>query len=355
MPITMRDVAARAKTSVATVSKCLRGMPTIPLSTRDRVRRIAEQMGYRPHPFISALMRSRRKRRPAVAQQPTLAYVTAYPTERGWQVEAFFRALYAGARARAEQRGYLLSPFWLHRDGMSGERFGEILRARGISGMLFNPFPDHGAKLELAWQDFSVVAHGLSLVSPVFHRTSNDHHQSMMLAMLEAQRRGYRRPGFTLDGATTVRLEYRWEAAYMVACAKLGFATIPPLLLPTRWRPDEIAGWVRREQVDVVIGLFLEEQIDELARRGIGAQADIGLLSLSVASLGSPLSGIRQNPSAMGAVAADQLVNMVERNETGIPAEPITLTIEGVWNEGRTVRTRIGEPPRAEPRKKTKK
>lgn len=270
------------------------------------------------------------------------------------QAEAFFRALYAGARSRAEQRGYQLSPFWLYRDGMSGERFSEILRTRGISGMLFNPFPDHGAKLDLVWNNFSVVAHGLSLVSPIFHRTSNDHHQSMMLAMVECQRRGYRRPGFTMDDATTVRLEYRWEAAYLVACAKFGFATIPPLLLGARWQPDEIARWARREEVDVVIGLFLEEQVDELAGRGIGA-AEVGLLSLSVASQGSPLSGIRQNPSAMGAVAADQLVNMVERNETGIPDEPITLTIEGIWNEGRTVRKRGGETAKAESRRKTRK
>ncbi|MBI5769054.1 MAG: LacI family DNA-binding transcriptional regulator [Verrucomicrobia bacterium] len=351
MPITMRDVAVRARTSVATVSKCLHGVPTIPASTRERVRRIAEQMGYRLHPFISALMRNRRKRRAAVAAQPTLAYVTAYPTERGWQIEAFFRALYTGARTRAEQRGYLLSPFWLHRDGMSGERFCEVLCARGISGMLFNPFPAHGAKLDLPWAGFSVVAHGLSLASPIFHRTSNDHHQSMMLAMQECRRRGYRRPGFTLDEPTTVRLEYRWEGAYMVACAKLGFELINPLLLPTRWRPDDIVRWARRERVDVVIGLFLEEQIADLARRGIGGSSGIGLLSLSVAHAGSPLSGIRQNPAAMGAVAVDQLINMVERHETGIPGEPVTLTIEGVWNEGRTVRGPQGKPAKREMRR----
>lgn len=353
MPITMRDVAVRAQTSVATVSKCLRGVPTIPASTRDRVRRIAEQMGYRLHPYISALMRNRRKRRPAVAAQPALAYVTAYPTEQGWQIEAFFRALYAGARARAEQRGYLLSPYWLYRDGMTGERFCEILRARGISGMLFNPFPHHAAKLDLPWANFSVVAHGLSLASPVFHRTSNDHHQSMMLTMQECQRRGYRRPGFALDEPTTVRLEYRWEGAFLVACRKLGFATIPPLLLPTRWQPDAIARWARRERVDVVIGLFLEEQLGELARRGIGGPSGIGLISLSVAHVDSPLSGIRQDPAAMGAVAVDQLINMVERHETGIPAEPITLTIEGVWNEGRTVRARLDESAKRESRRKS--
>lgn len=346
----MKDVAVRAGTSVATVSKCLHGVPSIPARTRERVRRIADEMGYRLHPFISALMRNRRKRRPTAAPQPTLAFVTTYPTERGWQKEAFFRAIYAGARLRAEERGYRLSPFWLYRDGMSNARFSEMIWARGIRGLLFNPFPHYGIHLdERAWDDFSVVAHGLSLARPVFHRTTNDHHQSMMVAMAECRRRGYARPALTLDEPTTTRLEYRWEAAYRVCCDKLGFRGAPrTLLLPTRWRPDEISRWVRREGIDVVIGLFLEEQVKALASRGIGESSDVGLLSLSVAYAGSPLSGICQNPDTMGAVAADQLINLVERNETGIPAYPITFTIEGQWNEGRTVRPQAKTPGQRE-------
>jgi DNA-binding LacI/PurR family transcriptional regulator len=271
--------------------------------------------------------------------------VTAYPTENGWQIEEFFRALYAGARARAEQHGYVLSPFWLYREGVSNRRFSEILWARGIRGILFNPLPSYGTELDLAWEKFSVIAHGLSLASPIFHRTTNDHHQSMTLALTECRRRGYLRPGCVLDEPTTIRLEYRWEAAYAVLCAKLGFRACPaPLLLPSRWLPDEICRWAKREKIDVVIGLFLEEQINELAARGIGRGADIGLLSLSVADPGSPLSGICQNPAIMGAAAVDQLITLVERNETGVPAEPVTFTIKGHWNEGRTVRRVAASP-----------
>lgn len=335
----MKDVAARAKTSVATVSKSLRGVPTIPLRTRERVNRIAQQMGYRLHPFISALMRNRRKRRAAVAQSPTLAYVTAFPTENGWQKEAFFRSLHAGARARAESRGYVLQPFWLYRDEMTNERFSEILWARGIRGMLLSPFPRLGMAINLQWENFSVVAHGLSLAHPVFHRTSNDHYQSMMLAMAECRRRGYERPGFALDAPTSERLEFRWEAAYRVSGEGLGFKMkIPPLALSSRWEPDQLCHWIRQEKPDVVITLMLEDQVKDLSRRGVRIPEEVGLVSLSVGQPGSPLSGIFQNPSAMGAVAADQLINMVERNETGIPVDPITLTIGGTWNPGRTVR-----------------
>ena len=58
MPVTMREVAARAKLSVATVSKSLRGAASIPAGTRAKVAKIAEEMGYRPHPYVAALMQA---------------------------------------------------------------------------------------------------------------------------------------------------------------------------------------------------------------------------------------------------------------------------------------------------------
>jgi hypothetical protein len=41
----------------------------------------------------------------------------------------------------------------------------------------------------------------------------------------------------------------------------------------------------------------------------------------------------------LGAVAVDQLITAVERNETGVPEHPITHTTLGRWNAGRTLRT----------------
>jgi LacI family transcriptional regulator len=344
MIVTMNDVARRAKVSQATVSKCLRGVPSIPASTRERVTKIAQQLGYRPHPFISALMRNRRKRSGALPQRTTLGFLTAHPTPDGWRstTSPFFRLLFAGAQAAAEGRGYALAPFWLYQDDMTHQRLSEMLRARGVRGLLINTLPTLGTRLELDWSYFSVVAHGLSLAEPIFHRTSNDHFQSMMLAMQECFARGYRRPGFVLDAASSKRLEYRWEAAYHIAREKLGFtARAAPLLSATEWDSDEVVRWIRREKPDVVIALLMEEQVAELTERGVRIPEQVGVVSLSVHRKGGPLSGIYQNPRLMGTVAADKLIDLVERGESGVPADPITLTVEGGWNAGRTVR-RIG-------------
>ena len=44
------DVARAAGVSTATVSRALRGLPNVTEATRDRVRRVAEELGYAPLP-----------------------------------------------------------------------------------------------------------------------------------------------------------------------------------------------------------------------------------------------------------------------------------------------------------------
>lgn len=340
MPVTMRDVALRAKVSVATVSKCFGGKPSIPARTRDAVLKVAKQMGYRPHPYVSALMQIRRRRRTTSHQRPTLAFVTAFDTADGWQksTSPLVRLLFSGASERAELRGYQLSHFWLYREGMTNQRFSEMLRHRGVRGVFLTPLPRLGMQVDLTWSYFSIVTHGLSIAQPVFHRTSNDHYQSAVLALNECRRRGYRRPGFVMDEPLSRRLELRWEAAFVLHREKLGFDSSVPHLLYPAWDPDETCRWFRRHRPDVVIALLMEEHVQQLAERGVRVPRDVGFVSLSVHEPTSRISGIHQNAELMGATAVDKLIDLVERNESGVPSHPITLTIEGRWHAGNTVR-----------------
>jgi DNA-binding LacI/PurR family transcriptional regulator len=57
-PVTMNDVAAAAGVSQSTVSRVLNDAPArieVSLETRERVRTIARELGYRPHPIARAL------------------------------------------------------------------------------------------------------------------------------------------------------------------------------------------------------------------------------------------------------------------------------------------------------------
>lgn len=53
--VTIRDVAAAAGVSVATVSRALRGLPSVAPATRARVEEVAARLNYVPDPYASSL------------------------------------------------------------------------------------------------------------------------------------------------------------------------------------------------------------------------------------------------------------------------------------------------------------
>ena len=59
----MEDVARAVGYSRATVSLALRGDASIPEKTRQRIAKVAEKLGYRTNPLVSALMSLQRQRR----------------------------------------------------------------------------------------------------------------------------------------------------------------------------------------------------------------------------------------------------------------------------------------------------
>ena len=337
-PVSMRDIAQHAKVSVATVSKCLSGKRDVSAATRKRVLAACRKLGYRPNPLVAALMRSRR-RHTAPGEKLTLAFVTAFPKADGWQrhPSPIFRQMFAGAEARATERNYRLEHFWLYRDGMTNARFSQVLEARGIRGLLIAPVPDTHTSIELNWEVFSTVVLGLTPTTRAFHRVTTDYYQSMLLTMERCRELGYRRPGLAVRRETIERLEFRWEGAYLAACERFGVAAPRPLFVE-EWTEENVERWLGREKPDVVIGPVigkLEEIIRGSARR---VPAELGLVGLLVPRAGDRLSGVLQDGEVIGAVAIDQLVAAVERNETGVPKNPITHTTLGRWNQGRTLR-----------------
>lgn len=336
----MREVAKLTKVSVATVSKSLANKKDISPKTRQRVLNACKKLGYRTNPLVAALMRSRR-RQASPASGLTLAYVTAFPTDDGWRKHPspIFRQLFAGAEARAEERNYRLEHHWLYRDGMTNQRFSQMLEARGIKGILLAPVPDTQTAIDLNWPAFSTVALGLTPSTRQFHRVTTDYYQSMLLVMEHCRQNGYRRPGLAVRMETVARLEYRWEAAYLVAQQRLGLSSAVKPLIVDEWTTQNVSRWLRQQKPDVVIGPVLGRLEELIVGSGKSVPDDIGLIGLLVPRPGDRLAGVLQDGQILGATAVDQLISLVERNETGIPDHPITHTMLGRWNPGRTIRS----------------
>ncbi|MEM9033455.1 MAG: LacI family DNA-binding transcriptional regulator [Actinomycetota bacterium] len=89
--VTIEDVADAAGVSVATVSRALRDLPNVAPSTRERVRTVADGLGYRAHPHASRLAAGR-----------TMSIGMAVPLLGTW----FHSQVIAGAEAVLTERGY---------------------------------------------------------------------------------------------------------------------------------------------------------------------------------------------------------------------------------------------------------
>jgi len=253
--VTMKTIAIAAGVTQATVSMSLANNPRIPVATRERIQAIARKLGYQPNPYLSTLMRIRRLGRP-LKDKPALALVCAMRTAHGWRDNPAptIRQMREGAVERATLRGYRAQEFWLHRDGMSNERFSEMLHARGIQGVLVSPLAEGDPTPALRWEHFAAVCLSVPLPSLTITTVCNDHYFSSLHIMRECQRRGYRRPGLILRRAHQLRFQGRWEAGVVMGGQMFaGLKPARPLYVDEWAEPAPILAWLKREAPDVLI------------------------------------------------------------------------------------------------------
>jgi DNA-binding LacI/PurR family transcriptional regulator len=325
---TLQDVAQTAGVHRTTVSLSLRDHPRIPLATRARIKAIAERLGYRINPLVSALMQSRRSGKPA--KHATLAYVTNYPTRYGWRPEHHDRPdFYPGALARAADFGYKLEHFWLGEPGMTPHRFCEMLSARSINGLIVGRLPPGQHALELEWNRFSCVALGLTLRSPVLHHVTENHFDTVWKAMDRCRENGYSRVGFLFsDENDSPRVGDRWMGAYLAQ--QMQFAARDRLPVCPKFPTDEptFRAWFSRHRPDALLTNNPKLVIGWLEKLGKKVPRDVGLVGLEHRR-DVECTGIYYDPAKIGGLAVEMLIGLMHRNETGVPQVQHEILLTG--------------------------
>jgi len=338
-PVTLQDIAAKAGVSVMTVSRALHHHPNLSPDTRARILETTARLGYRPNPLISALMRYRRTGR-LLPRQWVLGFVTAFDTRGGSTQSPLHRQFYDGAAACADQQGYRLEEFWLREPRMTAQRLSQILRTRNVPGLLIAPLPVPLGHLRLDWDEFSAVALGYSLAWPPLHRVVDQQFHSVRLALHHLHRLGYRRPGLALRASLDQGAHHHWTGAFLVdQRARKPSERVPLLVEPDgEWKQPVFERWFERSRPDVVLGLQ-EEILEWIQGMGWRVPQEAGFVHLNCPDTSGRYAGIYHNGLEVGAAAVDFLVDMIHRNERGIPPVPKWLLVEGAWQNGATVKT----------------
>lgn len=328
----MEDVARASGYSRAAVSLALRGDATIPEQTRQKIVAVAQQLGYRTNPLISALMSLQRQRRPVMGATTTVAYLTLHPKRDSWRKRGFYLSMFAGAAERLAETGCRLEEFGLRSEGMTPARMRQILRTRNIHAAIVAPLPHGETHVEFDFSLLAVVGLGMSVHTPVIECVANDHFQSASLAVQRCVALGYRRIGFVLSQESSRRLDHRWLGGYRFAVEQHGLETrVPPLMTELQEElVTALPGWLRAYRPDVVILGNAEYELQ--------AQLPLatGMVSLGVDQLDGPMSGIYQNYSLLGRVAAEHALAKLHTNSFGPLNEAHLHLVAGTWVSGGT-------------------
>ncbi|QYY34340.1 LacI family DNA-binding transcriptional regulator [Ruficoccus sp. ZRK36] len=333
--ITQQDIARRAGVHRSTVSQALKNHPVIPRKTCERIQRLAEEMGYRPDPMLSALA-SYRNRNHAHTFMGTMAWL--YITDRepldSWRYSRTNVLYYEGALKRADQHGYKLELFEFNSQEISIQRMASILKARNIAGVLLCPLRGANIEMDFCWDDFSFITFGYSLKKPELHTVTSTQYRSMVQTMNKMHERGYRRIAYVFNNEHSKRTDNNYLSAYLSAQFQIGE---PPLVFDYEWRDAKDLAQ-RLESVDleaIVTGdPYLMERMQKV---GVRVPEDTAMACPLLLSNTSDQTGVYENSEHIGVVAVDCLTKLIMHGDRGIPKLVQRTHIEGEWIEGKSL------------------
>jgi DNA-binding LacI/PurR family transcriptional regulator len=319
--IGIKDVAAEAGVSITTVSHALNGKGRLPAKTRERVREVADRLGYRPN--VNA-------RNLAGGRSGLLALAVSQDEDLAFQLGDFdyFASLIRYATMAALDRGYALAAIapvgdaedTFHRlpadgaivvDPLPGDRALEHLRKLGTPIVTTGRAPD-GSEDDY-WIDND---HTIGIASVLDH-----------LAELGARRIALILPYYFASYVEDVRSGYsKWcvangfeeqirtaDGVTETAGFEAGGA-----LLDDPDPPDAIYASIDR----LAIGVLMAAET-----RGVAVPGDLLVAactdSIAARTAHPPLTTLGLNPEQIGTAAAEMLIDLVE----GVDVKPRHLMV----------------------------
>jgi len=283
----------------------------------------------------------------------TIAAIDKVPTSSDTTRPAFFSLpeILSSGLERANQYSFQLERFELKQPEMSGQRLSHILYHRGIPGIIITPLPTSYGHLRLDWAKFSCIAIGYSLTRPVLHRVTGHQFRAMRLVLRQLRKKGYKKIGCAISNYQNDRVDGQLLGAFDSHQRKApSIYQVPPFNLTRHDDPKEFKNWFRKHSPEVIICQELRV-FAWLEKWGVKVPEDVGFVQPNRSDgipkqyryLAENIAGARQNQRVIAMTAIDFLIGMIQRNERGIPKNPITISIEPTWMDGATLKN---NPPR---------
>jgi LacI family transcriptional regulator len=337
--------------SHVTVSLALRDSPSIPATTRNGIKEIAQRLGYSPDPMLTALSSYRAQQRPATHQANIgWLFTDRNSLAKGW---GDFYRYHEGAKSRASELGYILDDINIAGEYADPKRLRRLLEARNITGLVLAPCstdPTVAHDFDFDLTRFSAVRIGYSYRSPLLNTVANAQFRTVFTCMRELIALGYERIGAILTHVLDERTSWQFLGGYLAGSHILPRKSwIEPLYVPhhgREWIPDFFR-WVEKQRIDCFVGPGYGFLCPMLKERGYKIPEDIGFADAQLQEDDTHHSGVNQNARQIGISSVEQLVSMMHRHQVGVPEVAAHTLVEGTWKHHQTTCRRV--PTMAKP------
>ncbi len=360
--VTLRDITAQCRYSLATVSRALRDDPRISEATKQEIQQLAKEMGYRPNPMIKSLMLAHKRGSPRNELVSNIGWLNTHPDKDIWHNTPYGRHLMGAAKQRAHELGYGFEVLWSVEPGLSVKRLHQIAHTRYVRGLLVpgtvNTLMDEG----FPWDQYTVVCIRERQLGQVdWHRSSAASRKNTQTAFHHLRVLGYRRIGFA--GGIYIRdeedtqqmldfnagdVDHHDSLLQDGVCAQLSgylcsqaFIRKEDRMHPFLFNSDphgpqtSLIEWLKEMRPEAVIcnGRIIH---DAAVAAGFRVPEDLAIAHTHLDDDVEGWAGINPHLVRQSRSAVDMLCAQIERNERGLPDFPKHMHIEGEWCDGWT-------------------
>lgn len=333
----LKLIAEKAGVSMMTVSRILRNHPNHDPETRARVLKIAQELGYKKNPLISALMANIRHKKPGNVVTAIALIQSKCPEHWG---ESFQASLRKGVYDTATDHGFELEAFALNKDAMTPQRLIKILQTRGYRGLVLEPYSLPSLCDELDLSAFAGISIANPLTQPGFNNVEPDYHAGLLMAVENVLKKGYKRIGFISEKDEPSHSRNRRLSAFAFSEPGKANGIRLPLLLENSDSADlkkKLTHWIQENKPDVIL-TATQSILGYLVELGFKIPEDFGLVNLELNEDIGHRAGTYFNWYEMGSIAAKHVIESILSNNLGPVSNPVTTIVSPLWADGKSIR-----------------
>jgi DNA-binding LacI/PurR family transcriptional regulator len=334
--VSIRDLARETGFSPMTVSRALRNSGKVNPETKATIRDLADKLGYRQNPLVSANMAGIRASK-SVTYQATIGIIHETPKGGEWMGT---KKLLDATISTAESLGFKTDLFDLANPKVTTHNLSRMLTSRGIQGVIQVPMIRDFADIPLDFSHFTIVACSSGSLPQKFHRVCPDHYGNMDMLLKHIRSLGYKRVGLMIAKDLDIHLNHLSSSRFLAFQQTESIPKIPIFMPDGRedYSPERFRIWFKKHRPEIVITtcetIFRNHFFQDA---GLGIPNDLAVVKVNINRTRKYFSGISEESAEVGSTAVNTLAQLLFQNEKGLPEKPMSVLIPGKWIDAGTV------------------